>query len=96
MAEMVGTHPVELTARALDHGLRDLGWVDGRSVVIARRSAEGEPERAPAIFAELLARRVDVIVAAPAQWLQDAGQKATRRIPIVTPRVLRQATPASF
>jgi hypothetical protein len=37
-----------------------------------------------------------VIVATPAQWLQDAGQKATRRIPIVTPRVLRQATPASF
>ena len=84
LAEMVGADPVEPTARGFVHGLRDLGWVDGRTVVIERRSTVGDPQRAPAIFAELLARGVDVIMMAPAPWLQDAARKATRTIPIVT------------
>ena len=63
-------------------GLRDLGYVEGRNVVIESRSAEGKPERFPALAAELLALKVDVIVArtTPAAL---AAKQATRAIPIV-------------
>ena len=44
-------------------GLRDLGYVEGRNVVIEYRDAEGKPERLPALAAELVALKVDVIVA---------------------------------
>jgi putative ABC transport system substrate-binding protein len=60
-AEMAGSDPVSPLARAFVHGLRDLGWVEGRTIVIDRRPAEGQPQRAPAIFAELVTRGVDVI-----------------------------------
>src|SRR5262245_66356012 len=45
-------------------GLRDLGYVEGRNVVIEYRDAEGKFERLPALAAELVALKVDVIVAA--------------------------------
>src|SRR5205823_13957506 len=45
-------------------GLRDLGYVEGRNVVIEYRDAEGKIERLPALAAELVALKVDVIVAA--------------------------------
>ena len=44
-------------------GLRDLGYVEGRNVVIEYRDAEGKFERLPALAAELVALKVDVIVA---------------------------------
>ena len=84
LAAMTGPDPVVPTARAVVHGLRDLGWIEGRTIVIERRSAEGDRQRAPAIVADLLARGVDVIVLAGARWLQDAARSATRTIPIVT------------
>src|SRR6266446_6255408 len=43
-------------------GLRDLGYVEGRSVVIEYRYAERKLERLPALAAELVALKVDVIV----------------------------------
>ena len=51
-------------------GLRDLGYVEGRNLVIEYRSAEGKFERFPALAAELVALKVDVIVAplTPAAW----------------------------
>jgi len=42
-------------------GLRDLGYVEGRNVVIEYRDAEGKYERLPALAAELVALKVDVI-----------------------------------
>ena len=83
-ADMAGPDPVAPLARSFVHGLRDLGWTEGRNIVLERRSAEGVPERAPAIFAELLARGVDVLVVGGARYLQDAAQRATRTIPTVT------------
>src|SRR5260370_22043588 len=43
-------------------GLRDLGYVEGRNVVIEYRDAGGKVERLPALAAELVALKVDVIV----------------------------------
>ena len=67
---------------AFRQGLRDLGYVEGRNVVIEHRSAEGKLERLPALAGELVALKVDVIVAAailPAL----AAKQATKTIPIV-------------
>ena len=46
---------------AFRQGLRDLGYIEGRDVVIEYRDAEGKYERLPALAAELVARKVDVI-----------------------------------
>src|SRR6516165_7031014 len=81
--EMVGADPVSPLARAFVYRLRDLGWVDGQTVAIERRSAEGQPQRAPAIFAELMTRGVDVIAMGGSQWLREAAQQATKTIPTV-------------
>src|ERR1700704_6682781 len=48
---------------AFRQGLRDLGYVEGRNLVIVYREAEGKLERFPALAAELVALKVDVIVA---------------------------------
>ena len=62
--------------------LYDLGYVDGRNLVIEYRDAEGKLDRLPALAAELAALKVDVIVAgATVQAL--AAQQATKTIPIV-------------
>jgi putative ABC transport system substrate-binding protein len=63
-------------------GVRDLGYVEGRNVVIEYRYAEGKRERLPALAAELVARKVDVIVA-PNTPQALAAKQATRTLPIV-------------
>jgi len=63
-------------------GLRDLGYVEGRNVVIEYRDAEGKPERLPALAAELVALKVDVIVAGGTPQAL-AAKHATRTVPIV-------------
>ena len=63
-------------------GLRDLGYVEGRNVVIEYRDAAGKPERLPALAAELLALKVDVILAAGEPHAL-AAKRATKTIPIV-------------
>jgi putative tryptophan/tyrosine transport system substrate-binding protein len=82
-AEMAGLNPISPLARAFVHGLRDLGWVEGQTVMIERRSAEGQPQRAPAIFAELMTPGVDVIAMGGSRWLREAAQQATKTIPTV-------------
>jgi putative ABC transport system substrate-binding protein len=84
VSEMVGADPVHPLAQAFVHGLRDLGWVQGRNLMIEARSTEGRPERYPAIFADLVARRVEVIVTSggESQSIREV-QRATRTIPIV-------------
>ena len=63
-------------------GLRDRGYVEGRNVVIEYRDAEGKLDRLPALAAELVALKVDVIVA-PATPATVAAKQATKTIPIV-------------
>jgi putative ABC transport system substrate-binding protein len=67
---------------AFGQGLRDLGYVEGRNLVIETRDAEGKLERLPALAAELVALKVDVIVAGGTPQAL-AAKQATRTIPIV-------------
>jgi len=67
---------------AFIQGLRDLGYVEGRNLLIEYRSAEGKPERLPALAAELIALKVDVIVA-PNTPAAVAAKQATRTLPIL-------------
>jgi putative ABC transport system substrate-binding protein len=63
-------------------GLRDLGYVEGKNILIEYRWAEGNYERFPALLAELIALKVDVIVTAGTPATQ-AYQKAKTSIPLV-------------
>src|SRR5713101_6848653 len=63
-------------------GLRDLGYVEGRNVMIEYRNAEGKLERLPALAAELVALKVDVILAGGTPQAL-AAKQATRTLPIV-------------
>jgi putative ABC transport system substrate-binding protein len=67
---------------AFRQGLRDLGYVEGRNVVIEYRSAEGKLERLPALAAELVALKVDVIMTGGTPQAL-AAKQATRTLPIV-------------
>ena len=64
-------------------GLRDLGYVEGRNVVIEYRDAEGKLERLPALAAELVALKVDVIFVGGGTRVTLAAMQATKTIPIV-------------
>jgi len=62
--------------------LRELGWIEGRNLAIEYRWAEGRFDRSPALAAELVQRKVDVIVThATANVV--AAMQATSLIPIV-------------
>jgi len=67
---------------AFREGLRDLGWVEGRSISIEHRDAEGQFDRLRVLAAELVDLNVDVIVTVDTPPTQ-AAQQATRTIPIV-------------
>src|SRR5215831_15399506 len=62
--------------------LQELGYVEGKNIIIERRSAEGKFERLPALAQELVRLEVDVIVTAVTQ-ASLAAKHATQTIPIV-------------
>ena len=63
-------------------GLRDLGWFEGRNLVIERRFADGRPDRLPGLAVELVGRNVDMIVTGSTPGAL-AAKHASRTIPIV-------------
>ncbi len=67
---------------AFGQGLRDLGYVEGRNVVVEYRDADGKLERLPTLASELIALKVDVIVAPNTVGVL-AAKQATKTIPIV-------------
>ena len=67
---------------AFREGLRELGWVEGRNIVIDYRFAEGRFDRLPDLAAELVRLKVNVIVAWPTPPAI-AAKNATGTIPIV-------------
>src|SRR5216683_3791097 len=68
--------------RAFPQGMRELGYDEGRNLVIEWRYADGKFERLPDLAAELVQLKVDVIVTAGTA-ATSAVQKATTTIPIV-------------
>src|SRR5262249_36945196 len=76
VATMLGAEPSHPGIRALLTGLRELGYVEDQNLVIERRSLEGQDDRAPEVFAELLRLRVQVIVAST-RVVARAAQRAT-------------------
>jgi putative ABC transport system substrate-binding protein len=62
--------------------LRELGYIEGKNLIIDQRSAEGKLERLPALLDELISLRPDVIVAILNSAIA-AAQKATSTIPII-------------
>jgi putative tryptophan/tyrosine transport system substrate-binding protein len=67
---------------AFRHGLRELGYVEGKNIVIEWRYAEGKPERMSRLAGELVGLKVDVIVTGGSASTRPA-KEATSTIPIV-------------
>jgi putative ABC transport system substrate-binding protein len=77
------TSPADSTnfVTAFGQGLKEAGFVEGQNVVIEYRWAEGQNERLPALVADLIRRKVSVIVGAGVAML--AANAATTTVPIV-------------
>ncbi len=70
------------TVGAFRQGLRELGYVEGQSIALEVRFAEGRMERIPELVAELVGLKMDLLVAGVSSAAL-AAKKATRTIPIV-------------
>src|SRR5580693_2111374 len=73
---------LQATRFAFFEGLRDLGYVDGQNINIDYLSAEAHGERFPALAAECLRRKADIIAVSTTPAAQ-AAKNATRTIPII-------------
>jgi ABC-type uncharacterized transport system substrate-binding protein len=81
----LGAPPLSSMAARIEafrQGLRELGYIEGKNILIEWRSAEGKSERVPALAAELVRLKVDVIVSAGPAATRPA-KEATVAIPIV-------------
>jgi ABC-type uncharacterized transport system substrate-binding protein len=67
---------------AFRQGLRDLGYIEGKNILVEYRYAEGKLDPIPGIVAELVQLKVDVIVAAALPAIR-AAKQATKTIPVV-------------
>jgi putative tryptophan/tyrosine transport system substrate-binding protein len=76
-------------------GLQDLGYVEGKTIALVSRFAEGKAERLPALAAELVGLHVDLIVAYAFQATR-AAQQATQTLPIVMVDVGRDPVEAGL
>src|SRR5262245_33743116 len=77
-----GNRPVSGRSAAFRQGLRELGYVEGENIVIEWRYGEGKADRLPALAAELVRLKVDVIVSSGSETTGYA-KEATVTIPIV-------------
>ena len=67
------------TLRAFAQGLRDLGYVDGKNIIIEIQSAGGKPGALPGLAAELVRRKVDIIFASGPAAISAANSRSVRR-----------------
>src|SRR5258705_2822793 len=79
----LGSDPVAPAVAAFSQGLRELGYIEGRNILIEYRWADGNPERFPILVAELVALKVDVIMSAGGTLGALAAKRATTTLPIV-------------
>jgi putative ABC transport system substrate-binding protein len=78
----VSPYTISVRVEAFRQGLREFGYVEGKNIVIEYRYAEGNLDRLPALAAELVRLKVDVIVTAAPPPTR-AAKEATATIPIV-------------
>ena len=84
----LGTNPLPAAWwDAFLDGLRERGYREGRNLVFERRFSEGQAERFPALAAELVRLRVDLIIV-PTTPAALAAKHATQTIPIVIPTAI--------
>jgi putative tryptophan/tyrosine transport system substrate-binding protein len=79
---LIGASFISVRSEALRQGLREFGYVERKTIDIEWRSAEGKLDRLPALAAELVHLKVDVIVTAGSTATRPA-KEATSTIPIV-------------
>jgi putative tryptophan/tyrosine transport system substrate-binding protein len=80
------TQPTALDSgrrQELRRALHVFGYIEGQNISMEYRSGEGNPDRAPALAAELVNLRVDVILVAGGYGVVLAAKNATKTIPIV-------------
>lgn len=77
----------EATTRGFIAGLRDEGYIEGKNLIVERRSADHDPERFKPLARELAASKVDVFFA-PATPMATAAWRADRNTPIVIATIL--------
>ena len=70
---------------SLRRGLTDLGWIEGKNILIEYRYAEGRNDRWPQMMADLIALKVDLIVAGGGEVATRAAKQLTSTIPVVMP-----------
>ena len=80
---MRGGSPTDPEVEAFRQGLRELGYVEGKNIIIDFRNTEGKTDRFAGVAAELVRLKVDVIVAAGGSAVVLAVKPATDTIPIV-------------
>jgi putative ABC transport system substrate-binding protein len=74
---------IELEQAAFRQGLRETGYIEGQNVAIVYAQGEGDLDRLPALAANLVARKVDVIVTQGSDAASLAAKSATSTIPIL-------------
>src|SRR5215510_5056133 len=80
---MRGGSPTDPEVEAFRQGLRELGYVEGKNIIIDFRNTEGKTDRFAGVAAELVRLKVDIIVAAGGSAVVLAAKPATDTIPIV-------------
>jgi len=80
---LASTGSTGAAAEAMRARLRELGHIEGRTVAFEFRSADGRAERLPELAADLVARKVDVIITGGGNVSTAAARDATKTIPIV-------------
>jgi len=82
LAEISGADPANPFTRAFVHGLRDLGYVQGKNLALEMRTLEGKPERLEAFIAEFVRLKTEVVFL-PTSPLAARAHKLAPTMPIV-------------
>src|SRR5262245_64179566 len=80
---MRGGSPTDAEVEAFRQGLRELGYIEGKNIIIEFRNTDGNTDRFSTVAAELVRLKVDIIVAAGGSAVVLAVKPATDSIPIV-------------
>ena len=75
--------PYQSYVAAFHQGLAEAGYVEGQNLAVEYRWAEGHYERLPALAADLVGRKVDLLAASGGSVSVRAAKSATSTIPIV-------------